>query len=352
MTAHQSPLENRTTDATMSGHVRLSGHDLSSGFPAVPHRRSFRLMAGARRVVHARQLAEQARRAEAAGYAALAMTDHLCADQLAPVPALAVMAAATERLRIATVVLNNDLRHPAVLAQELATLDALSGGRLEIGIGAGWNRAEYGAAGIPFAPGAVRVERLEETVRILKGLFGDGPFSLRGKHYAITEMEGLPKPVQRPHPPLLIGGGSRRLLAVAAREADVVGLLPRSDTFERRDFSDWLPAATEEKVGWVRQVAGKRFERLELSSCNPLLPVQVTDHPRRVASEMAAQIEGRFGMRVTADDLLDSPYVFIGSVDHLVDKLIELRDRFGVRSVMLGELDDRLTPVVERLAGT
>src|SRR5207244_3749295 len=124
----------------------------------------------------------------------LAMTDHLCANQLAPVPALAVVAAATERLRIATVVLNNDLRHPAVLAQELATLDALSGGRLEIGIGAGWNRAEYGAAGIPFAPGAVRVERLEETIRILKGLFGDGPFSLRGKHYAITEMEGLPKP--------------------------------------------------------------------------------------------------------------------------------------------------------------
>jgi probable F420-dependent oxidoreductase len=309
-------------------------------------------MAGARRVVHARQLAEQARKAEAAGYAALAMTDHLGADQLAPIPALAVVAAATERLRIATVVLNNDLRHPAVLAHELATLDALSGGRLEIGIGAGWNRAEYGAAGIPFAPGVVRVERLEETVRILKGLFGDGPFSVRGKHYAITEMEGLPKPVQRPHPPLLIGGGSRRLLTLAAREADVVGLVPRSDTLERGDFADWLPAATTEKVGWVRKAAGQRFERLELNLCNPLWPVQITGQARRVASEIAAQIEGRFGMRVTPDELLASPYVFIGSVDDLVDKLTELRDCFGVRSVMLGELDDRVTPIVERLAGT
>jgi probable F420-dependent oxidoreductase len=308
-------------------------------------------MAGARRVTGARQLAEQARKAEAAGYDVLAITDHLGADQLAPVPALAVIAAATERLRIATLVLNNDLRHPAVLAQELATLDVLSGGRLEIGLGAGWNRPEYGAAGIPFEPGAVRVARLEETVRVLKGLFGDVPFSLCGEHHTITEMNGLPKPVQRPHPPLLIGGGSRRLLALAAREADIVGLLPRADTLERRDFSDWLPAATAEKVEWVRQAAGDRFAGLELNSCNPLWPVQVTDRARAAASEMAAQIERGLGMRVTADDLLDSPYVFIGSVDHLVDKLGQLRDRFGVGSVMVGELDDRVTPVIERLAG-
>jgi probable F420-dependent oxidoreductase len=307
-------------------------------------------MAGARRVVDARRLAEQARAAEAAGYDVLAITDHLGADQLAAVPALAVVAAATERLRIATLVLNNDLRHPAVLAQELATLDVLSGGRLEIGLGAGWNRSEYAAAGISFAPGAVRVERLAETVRILKGLAGEGPFTMRGRHYAVDGLDGLPKPVQRPHPPLLIGGGSRRLLELAAGEADIVGLLPRADSLERRDFSDWLPAATERKVDWVRRAAGDRFERLELNSCNPLWPVQVTDRALAVATEMAAQIESRMGMRVSARDLLDSPYVFIGSVDHLAGKLCELRDRFGVGSVMLGELDDRVTPVVERVA--
>jgi probable F420-dependent oxidoreductase len=319
---------------------------------AGPARRPLRLMAGARRAVHARELAEQARRAEDAGYAVLAMTDHLGADQLAPLPALAVVAAATERLRIATLVLNNDLRHPAVLAHELATLDVLSGGRLEIGLGAGWNRQEYAAAGIPFDPGAVRVARLEETLRVLKGLFAGGPFSMRGEHHAVSEMDGQPKPVQRPHPPLLVGGGSRRLLALAAREADVVGLVPRSDTFQRRDFSDWLPAATAEKVAWVREAAGERFARLELNSCNPLWPVQVTDRAREVATAMAAQIEAGMGMRVTADDLLESPFVFIGSVDGLVGKLTELRDRYGIGSVMLGELDDRMAPVVERLAGT
>jgi len=307
-------------------------------------------MAGLRQVAGARRLAERARAAEAAGYDVLAITDHLGADQLAPVPALAVVAAATERLRVATLVLNNDLRHPAVLAHELATLDVLSEGRLEIGLGAGWNRSEYAAAGIPFEDGAVRVERLAETVRILEGLAAGGPFTMRGRHYAIDGLDGLPKPVQRPHPPLLIGGGSRRLLELAAREADVVGLLPRADTLERRDFSDWLPEATDRKVAWVRQAAGDRFARLELNICNPLWPVQVTDRALAVATEMAGQIEARMGMRVTARDLLDSPYVFIGSVDGLADKLRELRDRFGVGSVMLGELDDRVTPVVERVA--
>jgi probable F420-dependent oxidoreductase len=328
----------------------VSGVSDITGGPDVAERRRLRLMAGARRVTDAAGLGEQARAAEAAGYDVLAITDHLCADQLAPAPALAVVAAATDRLRIATLVLNNDLRHPAVLAQELATLDVLSGGRLEIGLGAGWNRAEYAAAGIPFAPGAVRVERLAETVRILKGLAGEGPFTMRGTHYAIAGLDGLPKPVQRPHPPLLIGGGSRRVLALAAREADIVGLLPRADSLERRDFSDWLPAAAAEKVAFVRQAAGDRFERLELSTCNPLWPVQVTDRARAVATEMAARIEGGLGMRVSAEDLLESPFVFIGSVDHLVDKLRDLRDRLGVGSVMLGELDDRVTPIVERLA--
>ncbi len=134
-----------------------------------------------------------ARRAEAIGFSVLVIPDHLV-GQLAPIPAMATMAAATERLRIGTFVLNNDLRHPAVLAQDLASLDVLSDGRLEIGIGAGWNRPEYDAIGLPFDPVGTRVARLEEAVKVLKGCFADGSFSHAGPHYTITDHDGLPKP--------------------------------------------------------------------------------------------------------------------------------------------------------------
>src|SRR5206468_456136 len=159
-------------------------------------------------------------------YDALLISDHLL-DQLAPLPALAAIAQATSRLRLGTFVLNNDLRHPAVLAQELATIDVLSEGRLEIGLGAGWNVPEYEAAGLPFDRHAVRFARMSEALQILKGLFGDAPFTFDGEHYQISQMEGWPKPVQRPHPPILIGGGGRTVLSFAARYAQIVGLAPR-----------------------------------------------------------------------------------------------------------------------------
>ncbi len=180
--------------------------------------RPFRFLAGFQAVVDPATLAETARRAESIGFSTLVIPDHLI-EQLSPVPALAIVAAATTTLRIGTFVVNNDLRHPAVLAQEMASLDVLSDGRLEIGIGAGWNRPEYDAIGLPFEPVATRVERLAESVTVLKGLFGDGPFTFQGRHYAITDHDGQPKPVQKPHPPLLIGGGGRRTLSLAAREA-------------------------------------------------------------------------------------------------------------------------------------
>jgi len=263
----------------------------------------------------------------------------------------AIIAAATTTLRIGTFVVNNDLRHPAVLAQDMASLDVLSGGRLEIGIGAGWNRPEYDAIGLPFEPVATRVERLTESVTVLKGLFSEGPFTFQGRHYAITDHDGQPKPVQKPHPPLLIGGGGRRTLSLAAREADIVGLAPRQLSGQRVEPRSLTWAATEEKIGWVREAAGERFAGLELNVYPSSWEIVVTDDAHAEAHRVIDHLRARSGVELTVDEVLASPHLFIGSVDALVDKIRDLRARLGISSFMLGEVDE-LAPVVERLAGT
>jgi probable F420-dependent oxidoreductase len=294
-------------------------------------------------VTGARELTEAARRAEAVGFSTLVLPDHLL-EQHAPVPLLATVAAVTERLRIGTFVLNVDLRHPAVLAQELASLDVLSGGRLEVGVGAGWNRPEYDAIGIPFHPVPVRVSRLAEAVAVLKGCFTDGPFSLAGEHYTVTGHDGQPKPVQRPHPPLMIGGGGRRTLTLAAREADIVGLAPRPN--DPRSFSG---AATEEKIGWVRDAAGDRFGALELNVYPSGGPVVVTDDARGEAQRRVDRFR-QAGVELTVPDVLESPHVFVGSVAGLTEKILGLRERFGISSVMLDDVE-ATAPIVEALTG-
>ncbi|MBI2217810.1 MAG: TIGR03621 family F420-dependent LLM class oxidoreductase [Candidatus Rokubacteria bacterium] len=174
----------------------------------------------------------RAQRAEELGYATFLVRDHFVpdffGDQLAPLPGLMAAACATRNLRVGTLVIDNDYRHPAMLAKEAATVDLLSGGRLELGLGAGWLRSEYERAGIAFDPPGVRIERLVETLEVLRGLFADGPFTFSGKHYSITGLDGFPKPAQRPHPPILIGAGSPRMLRLAGHEADIVGILGSS----------------------------------------------------------------------------------------------------------------------------
>jgi len=312
--------------------------------------RPFRFLADARAVTDGRTLAETARRAEATGFSMLVIPDHLI-DQLAPIPAMAVIAAATERLRIGAFVLNNDLRHPAVLAQDLASLDVLSEGRLEVAIGAGWNVPEYEAIGIPFDPVRTRVTRMREAVAVLKGCFADGSFTYHGEHYRITEHDGRPKPVQRPHPPFLIGGGGRRILEFAAREATTVGLAPRILPGVRGDPRSVTLAATEEKIGWVREAAGDRFDELEFNIYPSMSGIIVTDRARSEARKLAARLEARTGFSVTPDELLASPHIFIGSIDSLAEKLVGLREQLGISSVMVGEPDE-LAPLVERLAGS
>jgi probable F420-dependent oxidoreductase len=306
------------------------------------------------RIVNARELADTARRAESIGYSGLVLPDHLV-EQHAPIPVLATVAAVTERLRVGTFVLNAELRHPAVLAQDLASLDVLSEGRLEIGIGAGWNKPEFDAIGLPFEPVGTRVTRLTEAIAVLKGCFGPKPFSYSGKHFTITDHNGLPKPVQRPHPPLFIGGGGRRVLTLAGREADIVGLAPRLMPGDQgqpaADPASLTAAATAEKIGWLRAAAGDRFDQLEINAYPTGGPVVITNNARPEAERRAQRLrELSGGVEITADEVLESPHIFIGSVDGLAQKFLELRERFGISSLMVGEIDE-LAPVVERLAG-
>jgi probable F420-dependent oxidoreductase len=278
--------------------------------------------------------------------------DHL-GPQLAPIALLTAVAMATERLRLCPLVFNNDLRHPAVLAQELATLDQVSNGRLVVGIGAGWNEPEYQAIGLAFDPPAVRISRMLEAVAILRGLFGDGPMSFDGRFYTIAELDGQPKPVQRPHPPFLIGGTRERLLRIAAREAEIVGMDLRQD---RASLGDAFPDRMDQRVGWIRDEAGSRFDELELSVLRLLGGVTITNEPLKAAAEVARGLEARTGLSIDPHDVLESPYSLIGTVPGLVAKLRDVRERWGINSILVGWFDEPalrdVAPVVEQLAAT
>jgi probable F420-dependent oxidoreductase len=298
-------------------------------------------------------LLETARRAEGSGYSTFLIRDHFVeepfGDQLAPLTALATVAAATTRLRVGSLVLSNDYRHPVMLAKEIATLDVLSGGRVELGLGAGFSKAEYDAAGMPFDPPGVRVDRLEESLHVLKGLFGPGPLTFAGKHYVVTALDGFPKPVQRPHPPILIGASGKRMLAIAAREADIIGF--QTVTTARGamtdDPSNRLASTVGEKVERVRQVAGARFDEIELSM---VMTVVVADD-RRQAAERFVRERGWPG--VSAEQVLEMPSIFIGSVEHVVDEVRARRDRYGISYyVVLDHTMPEVGPIVARLAGT
>jgi probable F420-dependent oxidoreductase len=309
--------------------------------------RPFRFGVNVRTAGSGAEWADKARRVEALGYDVLLVPDHL-ADHLAPVPALAAAAAATPRLRVGTAVLNNDFRHPVLVAREAATLDVLSGGRLELGMGAGHMRSEYEEAGLPFDPGPARVERLAEAVVIVKRLLEGETVTVAGRYYRVTGHAIHPRPAQRPRPPIFIGGNAPRLLAVAAREADVVGLT--GIAFRRGgaapDVSDFRAAVVDERVRLVREAAGARFERIELNAL--VQRVIVTRDRRAAAGELAA---GRWAA-LTPDEILASPYALIGTVEQMTADLVARRERWGFSYVMTHEASmDALAPVVAGLAG-
>jgi probable F420-dependent oxidoreductase len=294
-----------------------------------------------------KEFTEAIRQVESLGYSAFLLSDHLM-NMLAPVSALSMAAALTTRLRLGTFVFNNDLRHPVVLAQELAALDRLSDGRLEIGIGAGWNTVEYDAAGITFEPGPKRVERMEEAVQVVKGLFREGPFKFEGKHYRIKALEGRPLPIQQPHPPFLIGGGSPRVLRFAATNAEIVGLAPRVLPDGTPDIKGCTLAGTQRKLEVIREAAGSRLEEIEINTY-PSLGAAVTDS-RSALREASRRIRERRAVELTEKEVAESPHVFVGTVDGLVEKFQMLRERLGINYFFVGGDYRAFAPIVARLA--
>jgi probable F420-dependent oxidoreductase len=291
---------------------------------------------------------DKARRIENLGYATLGVPDHP-AEMLAPIPAVMAAAAATTRLRVGTNVLNNDFRHPVLVAREAATVDLLTDGRFQLGLGAGHVKVEYEQTGVTFDRGATRVERLAEAVTIVKSLLAGERVTFVGRHYRVTDHTIHPRPVQRPHPPLVIGGNGPRLLALAAREADIVGLT--GITFARGgtqpDFSGWKPAAVDERIALLRSAAGPRFERLEL---NALVQRVIVTAPALTARRAAATELTRG--QLLADDVLATPFALIGDIDQLVEELHARRERWGISSYTVFEpAVELLAPVVARLAG-
>lgn len=294
----------------------------------------------------ARRWSELARKAEDLGVSTLTVADHLD-DQLGPIAALTAAACATTTLRVGALVFCNDYRHPVVLAKEAASIDVLSGGRLELGLGAGWMTTDYEQSGIRLDPPGERIDRMVEAITIITGLFGDGPVDHDGEHYRVTGLEGTPKPVQRPGPPLLIGGGGRRVLRIAARKADIIGINVNlaGGVIDASVGPDATLDATDQKLAWTREAAGDRFDDLEL---------QVRVHIATVTDDrdaLAAVMGPALGLSPEA--ALASPHALAGTVDQIVEQLQERRDRWGISYIGLSAASlDEMAPVIARLAGT
>jgi len=312
----------------------------------VPNRK-FRFGVIVPKATSGKELTELARKAEGAGYSSLFVPDHFIDHDLAPTVALAHVAAVTESLRIGPLVLGNDYKHPVVLAREAATLDLLSDGRLELGIGAGWMTADYEKAGIPLDRASVRIARLAESIAILKGLFADGPFTFHGEHYRVTDLDGQPKPVQRPSPPFIIGGGAPKILGLAAREAQIVGINAnlRAGSGEDRDaMASLTPAVTDQKLDWLKTAAGDHFDDLEIQTLVGF--VHVDGNGARIIEMMAKS----FGISV--DDARMVPVTLVGTTDEMIEALERRRERWQMSYIVVpAEAVDAFTPVVERLAG-
>ena len=285
-----------------------------------------------------------ATRAEAHGYSTLTMPDHF-GDQLAPVPAMQAALDATTALRVCALVFDNDYKHPAVLAKELATMDVLSDGRVEIGLGAGWMISDYEQLGIPYDTPGVRIDRFLEGLSVIRQCLAPGKFSFQGSHYTITDYDGLPKPAQSSLP-VLIGGGGKRVLGIAAREADIVGINPSLHTgvVNAETFGHMSAESVDEKVAIVQVAAGDRFADIEMNIRAFL--VNVTDDGAGARERMA----GALGVPATM--LETSPFSLMGSPDELVERLLERRERWGFSYVIVGQEDvDKFAPVVATLAG-
>jgi probable F420-dependent oxidoreductase len=312
---------------------------------AMAHDRRFRFGIQLSNASSGADWAAQARRAEELGYDTLFMPDHF-GDQLAPVPALMAVADATTELKVGALVFDNDYKHPVVLAKELATIDVLSGGRLEVGIGAGWMKSDYDQSGIPMDAPGVRVSRMEEGIAVIKGCFAPGPFSFSGEHYTIDGYDGLPKPAQTP-PPFLIGGGARRVLSIAAREAQIVGINPsiHSGQVDAAAAQNGAAGETDQKLQWVKDAAGDGYADLEI---NLLQFAAIVTDDRKGTAEMMAPLFG-----LPPEELDTYPHACIGTTEEIAEALEARRERWDASYIVFqGDTMEPMAPVVAQLRGT
>lgn len=311
------------------------------------HPRRFRFGVQLNRPLPGLDWPDSARRIEELGYSSLLMPDHF-ADQLGPISAMTAAAAATRTLKVGTLVFDNDYRHPVVLAKEMATIDLLFEGRCEVGMGAGWKTSDYDTSGIPMDSPGVRVARLMEAVQIVRGLWGPEPVNFEGDHYRITDLVGLPVPSSDGGPPLIIAGGSPRMLRFAGANADIVGVNPsiHSGEVDAEAARDSLADRIDQKVAWVREGAGDRFDSLEINAWVPV--VVITEDADSVAQMLAPG----FGIDPeNASDALESPMTMIGTVDEIGERLEERRARWGYSyHVVQDETALELAPVVAKFA--
>lgn len=313
-----------------------------SSWPTRPFRFGVQLNGAA----DGRAWAELGRKLEALGYATATMPDHF-SGQLAPLPALQALADATTTLRVGALVLANDYKHPVVLAKELATMDVLTGGRVEIGLGAGWMASDYEQSGIAHDPPGVRISRLGEGLAVLKGAMAEGPFSFAGDHYQVSGYDGQPLPVQRPHPPILVGGGGRRVLSLAAREADIVGINGNlaAGAVGPDALTTMTREAVVERVGIVAEAAGARRDAIELNI--RVFFVSVTEDPASVVEGIAQMFA------VPAETVAASPFTLIGTTSAIAEEIVRRREELGFSYLVVGQDDvDAFAPVVAALAGT
>jgi probable F420-dependent oxidoreductase len=287
------------------------------------------------------------KRADSTGFSVVTGPDHVGSRLAAVLPMLSVAAEVSPRIRISPMVLANDFRHPAVLAKDTATIDVLSEGRLELGIGTGWIRHQYEAAGVAYDPPGVRVDRLEEAISVIRGCWGGEPFSFVGDHYQVTEIT-CPRPFQKPHPPILIAGSGPRMLKLAGREANIVSiapLTPGTSTFDR--FGHDMATSggrIEAQISWIRQGAGSRSDEIELSVVAH--HVVVTDNPEDARQGLIAEAA------TSHDEIANSPHILIGSTSAIVETLLDRRERYGISYIIFDSADlDAVEPVVAELAG-
>jgi len=286
-----------------------------------------------------------AKRTEANGFDVLTMPDHF-SDQLAPVPALMAAADATTSLRVGALVWDNDYKHPVVLAKELATIDVLSGGRLELGIGAGWMISDYEQSGIAYDRAGVRIDRFIEGLDVIRGCMANGAFSYAGKHYTITNYNGSPKPIQAPCPPILIGGGGKRVLTYAAQHADIVGInaTMTAGAVGPEVISTMTAEAVDGKVDIVRDAVGDRLNHIEMNI--RAFMVNVSEDAQGSIERLAK------AMGVETKMMAETPFALIGPPAKLIDDLLERRERWGFSYIIVGGEDvDSFAPVVAALRG-